>query len=52
MAQTAIRKATYRAASDMREDGPRNPFAFDTAEYWAYANEVNRAFTEDLRRAI
>ena len=43
-------RAKQKALQDMREDGPRNPYDFDTVEYWAYANEVNDDFKREFLR--
>jgi|VirMetMinimDraft_7_1064189.scaffolds.fasta_scaffold02073_12 hypothetical protein len=42
------RLAKQKAMQDMREDAPRNPYVFDTEEYWAYANEVNDDFNREF----
>jgi hypothetical protein len=45
-------QARQKARMDMREDAPHNPYPINSIQYWAYANEVNRAFTEEFRRAV
>lgn len=47
-----IQQAKQQARSDMRDAEPHNPYPFRSEEYWAYANEVDKAFTEDLERVI
>lgn len=48
--ETRKRRAKEKAHQDMREDAPRNPYAFDSPEYWAYANEVNDDFKKEFLR--
>jgi hypothetical protein len=51
--ETLKRRAREKARMDMRDDAPNNPYTFGTTEYWAYANEVNKAFNEEeLARSI
>lgn len=51
-AESLQRQARQQARSDMREDAPHNPYPINSIQYWAYANEVNKSYTEDLRRAV
>lgn len=40
--------AREQARSDMRDAEPHNPYPVNSAQYWAYADEVNKAFNEDM----
>jgi len=46
------RRAREQARMDMREDAPHNPYPYNSIQYWAYVREVNKSFTEELRRSI
>lgn len=50
--ELSTRQARELARRDMRDDVPRNPYAVNSPQYWAYAEEVHQSFTEELRRAV
>ena len=46
------RQAREKARMDMVDGEPHNPYPVNSIQYWDYANEVNKAFTEELGRAV